>query len=446
MKTYFINTLGCKVNQFESDTLAQELEAAGYTRAKAEDQADLCIVNTCTVTQKASMQSRQSIRNLIRRHPDARVIATGCYAQTAPEEIREIEGVDAVVPNSQKNTIAQSLPRPIDIEDLSGSPRKSSAPNADLHSTGNTDHSNRRTRPFLKIQDGCEAFCTYCIVPYARGKSRSMQPTDVMTHLTGYSQAGYREVVLTGIHLGCYGLDLSPPTTLVELLTRIEVGSDMDRIRLSSIEPRELNEEIVRLVATSKRLCRHFHIPLQSGDDEILQRMNRPYTGGMFRALVRRIRREIPDAAIGADILVGFPGETEAAFETTYNLIKELQLTYLHVFPFSPRKGTPAAKFTGKVKEATIKKRAKALRELGAQKRADFFEKQKGETAAVLIEAKPDRRTGLLKGLTSNYIPVLVDGDESSINAFVTVKLDRTAQHQEMIGKIISTSDQCFPR
>lgn len=438
MKTYFINTLGCKVNQFESDALARELEAAGYVPAPTQERADLCIVNTCTVTQKASMQSRQAIRNLIRRHPDARIIATGCSAQTAPDEIRRIEGVHTVVPNTRKEEIVKTLPPQKDPMEPPGIPKRPTDPGEVRQPGEDSSQSTRRTRPFLKIQDGCEAFCSYCIVPYARGKSRSMPPVDVLAHLDRLAVSGYREVVLTGIHLGCYGPDLAPPTTLGDLLGQIETGSRMERIRLSSIEPGELSEEIIRLVSDSKRLCRHFHIPLQSGDDEVLKRMNRPYTGALFRGLVRRIHGIMPDAAIGADILVGFPGETDAAFASTHALVEALPLTYLHVFPFSPREGTPAAKFKDKVADATIKKRAKTMRELSAKKRAEFFKGRAGGKSTVLIETKRDRSSGLLKGLTSNYIPVLVEGDDTLMNTLVRVKLKSEPPYTKMTGKIIS--------
>ena len=306
MKTYRINTLGCKVNQFESEVLAEELEAAGYVPARSGQPADLCIVNTCTVTRKASTQSRQAVRALIRQHPQAHIVATGCYAQTTPEALERIPGVDAVIPHSKKALIARKFTGRTGNRTAVSS--GSDQGTAGLHERPTPTRPGGRTRPFLKIQDGCEAFCTYCIVPHARGGSVSMPPPTVMAHLAEYARAGYREVVLTGIHMGCYGLDLTPPTTLSVLLQAVQEAETPDRIRLSSIEPKELTNDIIRLVASSPLFCDHFHIPLQSGDDNVLRRMHRPYTADTFKALVLRIQQALPDAAIGADVMVGFPG------------------------------------------------------------------------------------------------------------------------------------------
>lgn len=409
MNKFIITTLGCKVNRCESDAIAEALKASGWCAAQAEDSADLCIVNTCTVTQKASMQSRQAVRQIIRAHPHARVIVTGCYADIQGDEIKKIEGVADLVPHRDKLNIPEILntgkiKAEISVFDFQLSPS--------------------RTRPFLKIQDGCNAFCTYCIVPYARGRSQSMPVDDVVENIRKLKAAGYREVVLTGIHIGCYGLDLFPAVSLSELLLRIHESKPIERLRLSSIEPHELSDEIIQLVARSEHLCRHFHIPLQSGDDGILKRMHRPCTGQFFKELVIKIRKDIPDAAIGADILIGFPGESKAAFENTYRLIEELPVTYLHVFPFSPRKGTPAETYPDRVPLKVIKQRCEEMRELGIRKKNEFYKKLIGKPVEILIESKRDRFSGLLKGLTSNYVPVLTEGDDSLKNSFVQVRIE----------------------
>ena len=432
---FTITTLGCKVNQFESEQIAKELVDAGFnyidtTLPPVDGQADLCIINTCTVTHKASMQSRQAIRQAIRKHPDAVVIVTGCYAQTEPDAIQKIEGVHHIVPHQDKSHIpimATSLLKPTTDAGVDGvSPWVAGA---------------NKTRPFLKIQDGCDAFCSYCIVPHARGTSRSVALKSVLEQLEQFKQDRYHEVVLTGIHLGRYGRDLQPPATLFDLLKQITGRQCIDRLRLSSIEPLELSGDIIRLVAGSKgtpgEICRHFHIPLQSGDDDILKKMNRPYRRKAFKELVLDINKVVPDAGIGCDVLIGFPGETDEAFENTYALIRELPLTYLHVFPFSPREGTPASGFPGQIPQQVVKERCRHIRELGQSKRRAFLDSQAGESAMVLVENKRDRRTGRLKGVSSNYITILVEGDDGLMNTFQEVQLTGLHDDQSMIGELL---------
>ncbi|MBT4365092.1 MAG: MiaB/RimO family radical SAM methylthiotransferase, partial [Desulfobacteraceae bacterium] len=296
------------------------------------------------------------------------------------------------------------------------------------------------TRPFLKIQDGCNSFCTYCIVPYSRGRSRSMPLEEVLNNIKTLDKAGYKETVLTGIHLGCYGLDLTPETSLFKLLDRIDKSTTIERIRLSSIEPHELNNEIIELVAESDKICNHFHVPLQSGSDNILKRMNRPYTSNKFREMILKISKSIPDAAIGVDTLIGFPGETEKEFENTFSLIKELPVTYLHVFPFSPRKGTPAEKYSDRVDTRVVKARCKKMRELGIKKKRAFCEESIGKTHKVLLEEKRDDKTGLLKGITSNYISVLSDGPDCFKNTITDISIDRLIDNNSVSGTILMNS------
>ncbi|MFW5636699.1 MAG: tRNA (N(6)-L-threonylcarbamoyladenosine(37)-C(2))-methylthiotransferase MtaB [Thermodesulfobacteriota bacterium] len=425
MKTFKITTLGCKVNQCESEALVQCLKSAGWTPVDGEETADLCIINTCTVTHKASMQSRQAARQAIRRHPEARVLVTGCYAQTEPEAIARIEGVDAIVGHGEKHRIPELVDRHSD--ETTGEHPATHCPNIGQERTFRRiplTEIGARTRPFLKIQDGCDAFCTYCIVPHARGRSRSLPPEAVLDGIRALAGSGYHEVVLSGVHLGCYGNDLTPKTDLLWLLKEIDREGDIDRVRISSIEPHELTDGIIDLVAGSNRFCRHFHIPLQSGDDNIVKRMGRPYTRADFGNLVHRIRTQIPDAAIGADVLVGFPGEDDSAFSNTFDLIRELSITYLHVFPFSPRKGTPAAVFSDQVSVDTVKERCRQLRELGDIKKKAFLEGFPGETVTVLVESKRDRKIGKLKGIASNYLTVLFNGADELQNSLVEVKIE----------------------
>ncbi len=433
MTKFTITTLGCKVNQYESDAIAQRLKDLGCLPAGAEDPADLCIINTCAVTGKAAMQSRQAVRQFIRSHPQAQIVVTGCYAQTEPDELKKIDGVHRIIGHGDKHHIPDIV---LSGEKAAFSPalvRRNILSESHFKNIPVTISGNR-TRPILKIQDGCNAFCTYCIVPYARGKSRSMPLENVLKHIRCLKQAGFHEVVLSGVHLGAYGLDLSPQTRLSDLLVRIRDLNDFDRVRLSSIEPLELTQEIVDLVAESEIFCNHFHIPLQSGDDHVLEKMHRDYSRSFFEELIYKIKERIPDAAIGADILIGFPGETENAFENTYSLIGKLPVTYLHVFPFSPRPGTAADKYPQKVPARTIKARCEKMRRLGDEKKKAFYKKFTGKTAQVLIEGKRDNTTGLLKGITSNYIPVHVAGEDTLFNTLVQVTIEKIKKDHTVFG------------
>jgi len=431
---FTITTLGCKVNQSESDAIAHQLKNSGYYPAHPKEKADLCIINTCTVTQKASMQSRQAVRQAIRSNPGARIIVTGCYAQTEPDEIDKIDGIHHIIGHTDK----------LKIPDMVLSKEKGPYPHLirqNIFSEHNFEQtsaavSGNRTRPFLKIQDGCNSFCTYCIVPYARGCSRSMRIENVLENIKQFKQAGYREVVLTGVHLGAYGIDLSPKTGLTELLHRICESNPIDRVRLSSIEPHELTDDLIQLVAKADIFCDHFHIPLQSGDDLILKKMHRPYTRSLFKNQIIKINELLPDAAIGVDTLIGFPGETEKAFENTYSLIDELPVTYLHVFPFSARKSTPANSYPQQVDSKTIKARCEKMRSLGHAKKRDFYKKFTGKKVEILIEGKRDKSTGLLKGISSNYIPVHVNGDDNLKNTRVQVRIDRVKSDNKVFGAL----------
>ncbi len=431
-----ITTLGCRVNQCESDAYANSLKSSGCELSKKDKKKDICIINTCTVTGKASMQSRQEIRKAVGANPDACIIVTGCYAQTEPDEIKKIKGVDYIIGHSDKhkitellNNIAKKQETPVTIT--------GDILNQTAFAHISTPVSLNRTRPILKIQDGCNSFCSYCIVPYARGRNRSMPETEVLKKLGELYHSGYKEVVLSGIHIGQYGLDLETETTLYRLLEKITDSIKIRRIRLSSIEPGELTDNIIKLASNSQQLCDHFHVPLQSGDNVVLKKMNRPYETSLYETLIRKIRKKIPDAGIGADVLVGFPGETDEAFQNTYSLVERLPLSYLHVFPFSVRKGTPAEKYPDKIKPEMIKIRAAKMRELGNRKKTEFYNQFINKNMSILIESSRDRKTGLLKGLTSNYIPILVDGSDTFHNKLIKVRIEKPNGNLTMSGKII---------
>jgi threonylcarbamoyladenosine tRNA methylthiotransferase MtaB len=402
-----VATLGCKVNQCESAGIAEALTARGMTIVPFEEAADGYIINTCTVTGRTDYQSRQLIRRAIRKNPAAAVLVTGCYAQRAPEEIARIPGVRFITGNAEKERIpdilwemAVGFPRILvgDIRKEKGISR--------LGATVFPEH----TRAFLKIQDGCDAFCSYCIVPHARGTSRSLPPEELLERIASLSRTGYREVVLTGIHLGAWGRDLKPQEDLATLVRRIVEGCAAERLRLSSIEPRELSDELIALIGAAGTVCRHLHIPLQSGDDGILAVMRRDYDAAFFRDLVRKLHTTLPGIAVGIDVMAGFPGETEEAYLNTLRMVEEMPIAYLHVFPYSRRPGTPAATMAGQVPEEEKKRRAERLRAVGTAKRQAFAEGFIGTPLQVLVEGRTDKNTGLPVGFSDNYIPVAVRG------------------------------------
>ena len=441
MTKFIIKTLGCKVNQYESEVIAHQLQTMGCQMAETgpDQELDVVVINTCTVTQKAAMQSRQATRQAIRAYPNAKVIVTGCHAQINEDELAAINGVHTVIRQDRKHTLADIVfTDAFDVENHTQVAALATKPEEDFNPL-DPAILGARTRPFLKIQDGCDAYCTYCIVPYTRGRSRSMPRATVIDHLTRYNQADYKEVVLTGIHLGCYGQDLTPPVHLVELLAQIHTAKTVQRIRFSSIEPQEIGDDLLQLVARASTrpglICNHFHIPLQSGDNRILKKMHRPYRAEEFGHLVERIHHYLPEAAVGVDVLAGFPGETDDAFNNTFELIKALPITYLHVFPFSSRPGTPAAQFPDPVPTDIIKKRCHALRKLGLEKKIEFYRQQIGKTVEILVEERRERTSGLLKGLTSNYIPVLIDAANDVQNSFVEVILE-SLQGEFLLGSI----------
>ena len=395
------STLGCKINQYETDLMQQDLASKGNIIVSFDDEADIYIVNTCSVTAKSDYQSRQVIRSAARRAKGGRVVVTGCYASTRPEEIKKLPGVSLVINNLEKPMIHDYLTpeHPSPVGGVSS-----------LVTKGQKE-ARGRTRGFLKIQDGCDNACSYCIVPLARGGSRSAAPGEVLKEFKRQVQAGCPEIVLTGIHIGRYGADLSPATDLTELLTTLVPTRDRSRVRLSSIEPKEITGAMIGLLGNG--LCRHLHIPLQSGDDTLLAAMKRDYTSGFYLDLVQRIAGCVPGIALGADVMVGFPGEGDAEFQNTLMLVEKSPLTHLHVFSYSPRRGTEAAVMKNQVPVAVKKRRSEALRELGKRKNLHFRKKFLGLELKVIVEDKIDAATGCFTGLTDNYIRIVIFGTKS---------------------------------
>lgn len=414
-RTAAIATLGCKTNQFESAALEERLTAAGWAIVPFEAGAELVIVNTCTVTAATDSQSRNLIRRARRLHPQCRVVVTGCYAQVDPQTLAAIPGVALVLGNEEKRDLLRLL-----AEEGAGAVRVSAIRETTTAEVATLGSFAERSRAFVQIQNGCDAFCTYCIIPYARGRSRSVPVEQVLQQVRDFVVAGYPEIVLTGIHIGGYGSDFTPATNLTTLLQRLLTETMVKRLRLGSIEPTEIPETLLDLLASSPVLCPHLHIPLQAGDDVVLARMGRHYDTAFFRALIERIHARLPETAIGLDVIVGFPGESEAEFAQTFSFIESLPVSHLHVFPFSKRPGTPAATMAEQVPGDVAKARAAQLRDLGESKLAAFAQRFVGQELEVVVEGGQGRER---RGLSRNYLAVRFAGGAELIGQAVTVRI-----------------------
>ena len=402
-----IVTLGCKTNQFESAAMLEQLTANGYSQADFDAGADLVIVNTCTVTAATDSQSRNLIRRAQRLNPAARIVVTGCYAQINPAELQKLPGVSLIIGNEEKKELLRLLTQ-TQQNDRSETTTLVTDIRAAQHCNPLDLHSfAQRSRAFVQIQNGCDAFCSYCISPYARGASRSVPIEQVVAQVERLGTSGYREIVLTGIHIGGYGQDLGNAISLLTLLQAIETCGFSGRVRLGSIEPTELPLELRDYLAQATWLCPHLHIPLQAGDDEILRRMNRHYDTVLFADLLADLQQRHPAMAIGLDVICGFPGETEEHFSRTVELLKRLSFSHLHVFPFSRRPGTPAATMSDQVAPALIKERAARLRVLGEEKLQQFSRRFIGAQLWMLVEGGVSN--GQRKGLSENYLALLID-------------------------------------
>lgn len=415
-----ITTLGCKVNQYDSATLETRLRADGCTMVPFSGAADVYVVNSCSVTDRADMESKQLARRARRTNPAARVILTGCFAQSN-STAAAIPEVDHVVGLNRLDDLVRAVDGSLDAGDRV---RVDDLRTARQVQTIGAEVFSGQTRAFLKVQEGCDLFCTFCIVPFSRGRSRSVPPRKVLEQMTMLADRGFREVVLTGIHLGAYGEDLEPSRDLAALLEMLVEHSPVERIRLSSIDPPEVTPRILDLIAADNALCPHLHIPVQAGEDSVLRRMRRKYDAAFVRELLDEIRTRMPDTAIGTDVIAGFPGETQAQFETTERMLAELPFTYFHVFPYSRRSGTTAAKLPGHLAAAEIKGRAERLRRLGETKRHAFAGRFVGKCLPVLVEKGSGDR-GLRRGYSRNYQRVGFDSQASLTNQEVWVEVVR---------------------
>jgi threonylcarbamoyladenosine tRNA methylthiotransferase MtaB len=415
-----LHTVGCKLNFSETSTIGNEFLNNGFEIVDFRENADVYVLNTCTVTENAERECRQLVRRALRQNPDAYVIVTGCYAQLRPEEIARINGVDAVIGSKEKFNLFSTIDN-FEKNDLSCiyvSPINELNHFGQAHSTD----ADSRTRAYFKIQDGCDYKCTFCTIPLARGKSRSLAPDAVLSDFKNLLNSGYKEIILTGVNVGDYGKSIN--TDLFNILKRMVKLPGNFRIRISSIEPNLLSDDIINLTADNEKICNHFHIPLQSGSPNILKAMKRRYNVDDYSKLIHKLNSKIRDLGIGVDVITGFPGETENDFMETYNFIKDLPVSYLHVFTYSERPDTEAILLDGKVSFNERKRRNNMLRILSEKKRNHFYRSMKGRNLEVLFEG--ENIGGFIKGFSANYIRVSNKFHESLINEFVNVKIINT--------------------
>jgi len=422
-KRVAVYTLGCKVNQYESALLAGLFSERGYQVVDFEDTADVYVINTCTVTHLGDRKSRQLIRRAVRANPAAVVAVTGCYAQTSPGELTEIEGVDLVVGTRDRARL---------VELVENTAKGRSPVNAVSDYKAGDEFEEiaampmqERVRAYLKVQDGCDNFCTYCIVPYARGPLRSRQPDKIIAAAGKLVEAGFKEIVITGIQTGAYGKDLDNKITLAGLMRRLSGIPGLLRLRLSSVEPHDITLELVETLSASPVFCRHLHVPLQSGDDQILVRMGRRYTTFEYLRLVDVLRENMPGLGLTTDVMVGFPGETGENFLNTCRMVQKVSFSGLHVFKFSPRRGTPAAAFEGRVDAKTMDARSRRLIQLGRKLSARFASSHLGLELDVLAEQTYKGGSNLYEGLTGDYTRVVFPGDDALKGRLVRVKAEK---------------------
>ncbi len=432
MKRVAFYTLGCKVNQYDTEAMVEIFERSGYDVVSSDEIADVYVINTCTVTNLGDRKSRQFIRRSKKRNPDSTIVVVGCYAQTASEEVMAIEGVNLVLGTNERNKIVDL------VESINMNEKINYVDNimeVKEFEELSIEKVKGKTRAFLKIQEGCNQYCSYCIIPYARGPIRSRQLENIIAEVKRLSRNGFKEIVLTGIHIASYGKDLND-ITLIDVIKQVHEVDGIERIRLSSVEPTLLTEEFIKEIKILPKFCHHLHISLQSGSDDTLKRMNRKYDTEQYRMIVKNLRREIPEIAITTDIIVGFPGETDEEFETTYNFVKEMDFSQIHVFKFSPRKGTPAAKYENQVAGDIKSARSDKIIKLGNEMMNSYMKKFVNKELSVLFEAYYDRENNLIEGLTENYIRVAVAGNDSYIGEVVKTKITKMKEDM-MTGEMI---------
>lgn len=414
MKTCAFITLGCKVNQYETQAIRESLAARGFMETNPEQPADLYVINTCTVTSVSDEKSRRYIKKVRLKNPRATVVVTGCYAEADADTIKKMEGVDFVITKSEEAHLAKIVSR----DTVHRVPTQDSIYNLKI------SHFAGHTKAFLKIEDGCDMYCSYCIIPYVRGGIKSRRQQDILDEAKRLIQNGYKEIILTGIHLGAYGRDVHGNHRLLDVIHMLSNLPGLERLRLSSIEVNEITNDLIDLVADTKNICPHFHVPLQSGDDFILKRMNRKYTASQYIEVLDNIRSKIDLPSFTTDVMVGFPGEKDVHFENTVELCKKVGFSRMHIFSFSVREGTPAAKMPDHCQPKIIKQR-KAMLEAAANDIAFAYKKQfLNKVVEVLVEAERDHKTNQLCGYTERYIKVLFDGSGAIKNTIVSLRIE----------------------
>jgi len=483
-KTVGVYTLGCKVNQYDSEAVSNLLEEAGYEIVGTDMKADVYIINTCTVTGISARKSRQMIRKAKSLNEDSIVVVMGCYSQTSPEEVSTIPGVNLIIGTNNRNKIVEYLDKFFNSNKADGTDKIVRIDNNEFFKSDKseendeTEHANAlgkskrqlkivsnimkvrefeklhvnsykdRTRAYIKVQEGCTQFCSYCIIPYARGPVRSRDPKDIVDEVTEFAENNFKEIVITGIHVASYGKDLKN-TSLLDLIYKIHEIPGIERIRLSSIEPTIFDDNFIQAIKKLEKLCPHYHISLQSGCDETLKRMNRKYTTAQYEEVVKKLRENIEDIAVTTDVMVGFPGETDEEFENTYTFLKRINFAKMHVFKYSPRKGTPAASYPNQVSGKIKEERSKRLIELSKECSYNFHRSFIGRQMPVLFEKEVDinfyeqlktvnlKHSGkIIEGLTPNYIRVFCNGDDSDKGEIRNVVL-KEASDEIMVGEIV---------
>ena len=436
MKKVAFHTLGCKLNFSETSTIARSCEEDGYEKVAFKEHADIYVLNTCSVTENADKECKRLVRQVLKINPDAFVVIIGCFAQLKPNEIAKFEGVDLVLGATEKFKLPSYLN---ELSKQEGTEVHScEIVEADFfegaYSIGD------RTRAFLKVQDGCDYKCTYCTIPLARGISRSDKLENVLTNAKEISEKDIKEIVLTGVNIGDYGKgefgNKKHEHTVLELVQELDKVSGISRLRISSIEPNLLKDETIDFVSNSSVFVPHFHIPLQSGSDELLKKMKRRYLTGLYKERVKRIKHKMPDACIGVDVIVGFPGETEEHFQETYTLLNELDISYLHVFTYSERANTQAAEMSHVIDKGVRHQRSKMLRILSAKKKRAFYEKNIGSNRTVLFEH--ENKMGYIQGFTENYVKVKVPYDPGFRNQILNVKLNDIDDDGSVLATILN--------
>lgn len=433
MQTVAFFTLGCKVNQYETEAMIELFQKKGYKIVDSSEKADVYVINTCTVTNLGDRKSRQFIRRSKKKNSDAVIAVVGCYSQVSPDEVSSIEGVDIILgtkdrskvvelaekvkEEKQKINLVEDIMQVREFEELS------------------IEEVMGKTRANLKIQEGCNQYCSYCIIPYARGPIRSRKPENIIREVNRLAENGFKEIVLTGIHVASYGKDLNN-VSLIDVLKSIHDTSGIERIRLSSLEPTLITEKFMEELIKLPKVCDHFHLSLQSGSDTVLKRMNRKYTTGEYKQIVELIRDYMPDVAITTDIIVGFPGETVEEFEETYNFVKGIGFSRIHVFKYSPRVGTPAAKLDNQVDGNIKSERSSRLIELGERMTKDYLERFLGKTLEVLFEQEVDDKLGFIEGYTTNYIKTIAEG-HSELEGRLEQVVIEDIDVESLVGKVI---------